>query len=33
MGLGDGSAYRSLLNDYFPLLRNGAFIRVYYKNR
>ncbi len=31
--LGDGSTYRYLLNEYFPYLRSGAFIKVYYENR
>lgn len=30
--LNDGKTYTYLLNEYFPYLRNGAFIRVYYEN-
>lgn len=33
MRFNDGRTYRYLLNEYFPYLRNGAFIRVYYENR
>lgn len=33
MRLNDGKTYRYLLNEYFPYLRNGAFIRVYYENK
>jgi outer membrane protein OmpA-like peptidoglycan-associated protein len=32
MRLNGGRTYRYLLNEYFPYLRSGAFIRVYYKN-
>lgn len=32
MRLEGGSTYQKLLHEYFPLLRNGAFIKVYYKN-
>lgn len=32
MRLNGGRTYRYLLNEYFPYLRSGAFIRVYYEN-
>lgn len=32
MRFNDGKTYRYLLNEYFPYLRNGAFIKVYYEN-
>ena len=32
MRLNGGSTYRYLLHEYFPYLRNGAFIKVYYEN-
>lgn len=32
MRLGDGEAYRYMLQELFPQLRSGAFIRVYYSN-
>lgn len=32
MRMNGGRTYRVLLNEYFPLLRNGAFIKVYYEN-
>lgn len=32
MKLNGGTTYRRLLRDFFPLLRNGAFIKVYYDN-
>ena len=31
--LNGGRTYNYLLNEYFPYLRNGAFIKVYYRNR
>lgn len=31
--LNGGSTYQYLLDHYFPKLRNGAFIRVYYRNK
>lgn len=31
--LDGGRTYNYLLNEYFPYLRNGAFIKVYYKNK
>ncbi len=31
--LDGGRVYRYLLNEYFPYLRSGAFIKVYYENR
>lgn len=33
MRLNGGRTYRYLYNEYFPYLRNGAFIKVYYENR
>lgn len=33
MRLNGGKTYRYLLDEYFPYLRNGAFIRVYYENK
>lgn len=33
MRFNNGKTYRYLLREYFPYLRNGAFIRVYYENR
>lgn len=33
MRLNGGSTYRYLLAEYFPYLRNGAFIKVYYENK
>lgn len=33
MRFNNGKTYRYLLNEYFPYLRNGAFIRVYYENK
>ncbi|MDL2230435.1 OmpA family protein, partial [Alistipes sp. OttesenSCG-928-L06] len=30
--LDDGAPYRYLFDEVFPLLRNGAFIKVYYSN-
>lgn len=32
MRMNGGRTYRVLLHEYFPLLRNGAFIKVYYEN-
>ena len=32
MRLNGGRTYRYLLNEYFPYLRNGAFIKVFYEN-
>jgi hypothetical protein len=32
MKLNGGRTYRYLLNEYFPHLRSGAFIRAYYRN-
>lgn len=32
MRLNSGKTYRYLLNNYFPYMRNGAFIKVYYEN-
>ena len=32
MRFNGGRTYRYLLNEYFPYLRNGAFIKVYYDN-
>jgi hypothetical protein len=32
MRLNGGRTYRYLLNEYFPYLRSGAFIRVYHKS-
>lgn len=33
MKLNGGNTYRALKAEYFPLMRNGAFIKVYYKNK
>lgn len=33
MKLNGGDTYRQLMKEYFPLMRNGAFIKVYYKNK
>ena len=32
MQLNEGRTYQTLLRDFFPFLRKGAFIKVYYKN-
>lgn len=33
MRLNGGAAYRYISREYFPLMRNGAFIKVYYRNK
>lgn len=32
MSLNDGKPYHYLLNNFFPLLRNAAYVKVYYRN-
>lgn len=33
MRLNNGVTYRYLMSEFFPLMRNGAFIKVYYSNK